>query len=166
MGRDGWYNTAVARWRMESLRDGVKGATTMTRLSEFSIPTYFKTRQYRNTSIQYLKRQVIVHLHGFVAGGGEVHIAGGGWWSGGGSSLHPLEAPGIQVGEIFTLPFAATQVKMHLDGLAFFVRIEECAAVLRELEFDELRVITILDFDDKFACLKGLCFALGVIFFQ
>ena len=77
-----------------------------------------------------------------------------------------LQPPGIEVSEVFTLPFAAAQVEMDFHLFSFFKGVKEGAAVLHQLEFDKLRVVAAHDLDHELPRLKGTGLVLGVVFFD
>ena len=77
-----------------------------------------------------------------------------------------FDTPRIEVGKITTLPFTAAKVKVYFYLLPFFAGVNEGATVLRELEFDILRVIAVHYFEHEFAGLESGGFAFGIVFFQ
>lgn len=54
---------------------------------------------------------------------------------------------------------------MHLDRLAFLKVVDQATAILYQLEFDHLRVVTTIYFYDKFARLERAGFVFGLKFF-
>ena len=65
-----------------------------------------------------------------------------------------FDTPGIQIGQVFTIPFAAAQVERYLDAFSFIVVVQHGATILYNLEFYQLGIVAIRNFQYKFPGLE------------
>jgi hypothetical protein len=65
-----------------------------------------------------------------------------------------LNAPGVQVGQVLSVPFPSAQIERYLHKVALLKGVQRAAAILYGLKLDQLRIIAVRDFQHKFTCLE------------
>src|SRR5690606_6621746 len=70
--------------------------------------------------------------------------------------LKGFQFPGVEIGEVFSIPFPPPQIKKYFYFLPLIIRIQQATSVLRKLEFDQLHIIVVIHFQYKGPCTEGL----------